>query len=32
VALGALDASKALDVGRRVLEENAATVYGLVWP
>jgi predicted TIM-barrel fold metal-dependent hydrolase len=31
-ALGALDASEALAVGRRVLGANAAGVYGLPWP
>jgi predicted TIM-barrel fold metal-dependent hydrolase len=32
VALGALDAGEALAVGRRVLGENAAKIYGLPWP
>ena len=32
VALGALDADEALAVGRRVLGENAAAIYGLPWP
>ena len=32
VALGALDASEALAVGRRVLGENAAAIYGVPWP
>ena len=32
VALGALDASEALGVGRRVLGENAAAIYGVPWP
>jgi Predicted metal-dependent hydrolase of the TIM-barrel fold len=32
VALGALDAAQALEVGRRVLGGNAARIYGLPWP
>ena len=32
VALGALDVSEALAVGRRVLGENAAAIYGVPWP
>jgi predicted TIM-barrel fold metal-dependent hydrolase len=32
VALGALDAPQALEVGRRVLGGNAARIYGLPWP
>ena len=32
VALGALDADEALAMGRRVLGENAAGIYGLPWP
>lgn len=32
VALGALDSSEALAVGRRVLGENAAGIYGVAWP
>ena len=32
VALGALDADQALAVGRRVLGDNAAEIYGLPWP
>jgi predicted TIM-barrel fold metal-dependent hydrolase len=32
VALGALDVSEALVVGRRVLGENAAAIYGVPWP
>src|SRR4029450_8134206 len=32
VALGARDADEALTVGRRVLGENAAGIYGLPWP
>jgi predicted TIM-barrel fold metal-dependent hydrolase len=32
VALGALDAGEALDVGQRVLGGNAAALYGLGWP
>jgi predicted TIM-barrel fold metal-dependent hydrolase len=32
MALGALDAAQALEVGRRVLGGNAARIYGLPWP
>jgi predicted TIM-barrel fold metal-dependent hydrolase len=32
ITLGALDADEALAVGRRVLGENAARIYGLRWP
>ena len=32
IALGALDGGEALAVGRRVLGENAAGIYGLPWP
>jgi len=32
IALGALDDSEALAVGRRVLGGNAARIYGLPWP
>jgi hypothetical protein len=32
IALGALDADHALAVGRQVLGENAAGIYGLPWP
>jgi hypothetical protein len=32
VALGALDGDEALGVGRRVLGENAAGIYGVPWP
>ena len=32
VALGALDASEALAVGRRVIGEHAAALYGGTWP
>jgi hypothetical protein len=32
IALGALDGDEALAVGRRVLGENAARIYGLPWP
>jgi hypothetical protein len=32
IALGALDSDEAIAVGRRVLGENAAALYGLPWP